>query len=109
MFTEYKELFFCFIYFECKFQSISKCIYSLSRSAELMYVLLCIDPDQLKHAAEAYPDEHISPPIEFPFQESLLCAYIPLRRNVSARISLRGVRRLIGVDTLRRGTAHLLY
>ena len=35
------------------------------------------------------------------FQESLLYSYIPLRRYLSARISLRGLRRLIWVDTLR--------
>ena len=36
------------------------------------------------------------------FQESLLYTYIPLRQNVSVRISLRGLRRLIWVDTVRR-------
>ena len=36
------------------------------------------------------------------FQESLLYTSIPLKRNVSARISLRGQRRLIWVDKLRR-------
>ena len=54
------------------------------------------------HAAQAYPDKHFSPPVDFLFQESLLYTSVPLRRNVSARISLRGVRRLIWVDTLRR-------
>ena len=43
-----------------------------------------IDPDQPKHAAQANPDRHFS------------------RRNVSARIRLRGLRRLIWVDTLHR-------
>ena len=44
----------------------------------------------------------VSPPVDFLFQESLLYTSIPLRRNVSARISLRGLRWLIWVDTLRR-------
>ena len=60
-----------------------------------------IDPDQPKHATQAYPDRHVSPPVDFLFQKSLLYTSIPLRRNVSARISLRGQRRLIWVDTLR--------
>ena len=47
-------------------------------------------------------DRHFSPPVDFLFHESLLFISIPLRRNVSARISLRGMRRLIWVDTLRR-------
>ena len=61
-----------------------------------------IDQDQPKHAAQANPDSHFSPPVDFLFQESLLYTSIPLRRNVSARISLRRLRRLIWVDTLRR-------
>ena len=36
------------------------------------------------------------------FKESLIYTSIPLRRNVSARISLRGLRKLVLVDTLRR-------
>ena len=40
--------------------------------------------------------------VDFLFQESLLYTSILLRRNVSARISLRGLRMLIWVDTLRR-------
>ena len=40
--------------------------------------------------------------MDFLFQESLLYTSIPTRRNVSARISLRGLRRLILVDILRR-------
>ena len=71
------------------------------------------DLDLPKHAALANPDRHISPPVDFLFQESLLYTSIPLRRNVSARISMCGLRRLILVDTLRtyhnigfaRGTA----
>ena len=46
-----------------------------------------IDPDQQKHAAQANPDSHFSPPDDFLFQESLLYTSIHLRRNVSARIS----------------------
>ena len=76
-----------------------------------------IDPDQPKHAAHANPDKHFSPPVDFLFQESLLYTSIPLRWNVSARTSLRGVRMLISVDTLRRvhnvgflvGTAHIKF
>ena len=40
--------------------------------------------------------------MDFLFQEALLYTSIPLRRNVSARISLRGLRMLIWIDTLRR-------
>ena len=61
------------------------------------------NPDQPKHAAQAYPDRHLSPPVDFLFQEALLFTSIPLIRNVSSRIRLRGLRRLIRVDTLRRG------
>ena len=43
-----------------------------------------IDPDQPKHATQAYPDRHFSPPVDFLFQESLLYTSIPLRRDVSA-------------------------
>ena len=57
-----------------------------------------IDPDQPKHAVQAYPERHFSPPVDILFQESLLNTSNSLRRNVSARISLR---RLICVDTLR--------
>ena len=56
---------------------------------------LSIDPDLPKHAAQAYPDRHCSPPVDFLFQESLLYTSITLSRNVSARISLPGFRRLI--------------
>ena len=54
-----------------------------------------MDPDQPKHAAEANPNRHFSPPVYFLFQETLLYTSIPLRRNVSARISLRELRKLI--------------
>ena len=40
--------------------------------------------------------------LDFLFQESLLFTSIALRRNVSVRISLRGLRRLIWIDALRR-------
>ena len=62
---------------------------------------LNIEPDQPRHAAQAIPDRHFSPYVEFLFQESLLYTYILLRRNMSARLSLRGLHRLIWVDTLR--------
>ena len=64
---------------------------------------LSIDPDQPKHAAQAYPVGHFSPHVDFLFQESLLYISISLRRNVLPRISLRRLHRLIWVDTLRRG------
>ena len=68
-----------------------------------MWILLKhFDPDQPKHASQAYHDRHSSPPVAFLFQESLLYTSILLRRNVLARISLRGLRKLICVDTLRR-------
>ena len=35
------------------------------------------DPDQPKHAAQAYPERHFSPTVDFLFQESLLYASIP--------------------------------
>ena len=56
-----------------------------------------------KHAAQAYPDRHFSPAVDFLFQESLLYTSITLRWNVSALISLHGLRGLILVDILRRG------
>ena len=59
---------------------------------------LSIDPDQPK----ANPVRHYSLPVDFLFQESLLYTSILLRRNVSTRISLCRLRRLIWVDTLRR-------
>ena len=65
---------------------------------------LSIDPDQPKHAVQSNPGRHFLPFCWFLFQESLLytCTSIPLRRNVSARISLRELSRLNWVDTLRR-------
>ena len=58
--------------------------------------------NQPNHTAQAYPDIHFSLPADFLFRESLLYTSILLRRNVSARISLRGPCILIWVDTLRR-------
>ena len=57
-----------------------------------------IDPDQPKHAAQANPDRHFSPPVDFLFQESLLYTSIPLIQNVSARINLCRLCMLIRVD-----------
>ena len=61
-----------------------------------------VDPDQPKFAARANPDRHFSTLVDFLFQESLLYTSISQRRNVSTRITLRGLRRVIWVDTLRR-------
>ena len=36
-----------------------------------------IDPDQPRHAAQANLYRHFSPPVDFLFQESLLCTPIP--------------------------------
>ena len=58
---------------------------------------LSIDPDQPKHATQAYPDRHFSAPVDFLFQELLLYTSIPLRRNESA-----GSPQADLVDTLRR-------
>ena len=59
-------------------------------------------PNQSKHAAQADPGRQVSPPVDFLFLESLLYTSIPLRGDVSARISLHGLRRLIRIETLRR-------
>ena len=40
-----------------------------------------IDPDQPYYTAQAYPDRHYSPPVDFSFQESLLYTYMSLSRN----------------------------
>ena len=66
---------------------------------------LCVKyrPEQPKHAEQVYPNRLFSPPVDFLFQESLRNTSILLRRNVSARISLRELCRLIWIDTLRRG------
>ena len=61
-----------------------------------------IDSDQSKHAAQANPDRYCSPSVSFLFQESLLYTFISQRRNVSARICLIGMCRLIWVDTFSR-------
>ena len=44
----------------------------------------------------------LSHPLDFLFHESFLYTSIPLRRNMPAQISMRGLHRLILVDTLRR-------
>ena len=80
-------------------------------SRENQHCGLCVKyrPDHPKHAAQAYPDIHFSPPVDLLFLESLLYTSIPLRRNMSARISLRGLRKLISVDVVfSRGTAHIM-
>ena len=59
-----------------------------------------LDTDQTKHAAQDNPNRHFSPPVTFLFQESILYTSIPLKRNVSARITLRGLGRLIWVDNV---------
>ena len=43
---------------------------------------LCIEPDQPKHAAQANPDRHFSPHVDFLLKESLLYTSIPLSWNV---------------------------
>ena len=58
-------------------------------------------PDPPAQSAHAYPNSQVSPTVYFLFQESLLYTSIPLRRDVSARISQRGLRWLIWVDILR--------
>ena len=70
---------------------------------------LCVKyrPDHPKHAAQAYPDKHFSPAVDFLFQESLLYTFIPLTRNTSPRISLHGLRMLIWYCWFSRGTAHI--
>ena len=53
-------------------------------------------------------DRQFSTPVHFLFQKALLYSSIPLRLNVVARISMRGLRKLIWVDIfLSRGTAHI--
>ena len=67
-----------------------------------MDIAYSIDPDQPKHVAQANPDRYFSPSMDFLFQESLLYTSILLRRNVSARICMRGLRRLFWVGSLRK-------
>ena len=57
---------------------------------------------QPKHATQANPDGQVSPPVDFLFQELLLCTAMPLRRNVLAQIIRRALCRLIWVDALPR-------
>ena len=91
----------CLTLLSTLFQLGYNCEWAVPR--ENQHCGLRIDPDQLKHAAQVNPDWHFSPPVDFLLQESFLYTCIPLRRNVSARISLRGLRRLIWVDALRIG------
>ena len=65
-------------------------------------ILWSMDADQPKHATKANPGRLFSPLVDFLFRESLLYTSFPMRRNVSARISLRGNAHLIWVDTLRK-------
>ena len=66
-----------------------------------MHSAKSIDPDQPKHAAKANLGRRFSSPVYFLFYETLIYTSIPLRRNVSTRISLCGIRRVIWIDTLR--------
>ena len=70
----------------CTMRKVSACI-SISISCRLSRT------DSLRQC---------SPPVDFSFRESFLYISIPLRRKVSARISLHGMGRLVWVDTLRR-------
>ena len=58
--------------------------------------------NSLSMPALATSDIYSSPPVDLLFHESLLYTSIPLWWNVSGRISLRGLRRLIRIDTLCR-------
>ena len=52
--------------------------FDLSREKTRIVVsALSINPDQPKHAAQAYPDKHFSPHVDLLFQESLLYTSIP--------------------------------
>ena len=62
-----------------------------ARKQTLWTLRKSIEPDQPKHAAQANPDRHFSSPVDFMYQEPLLYTSIPLRRNLSTRISLRGL------------------
>ena len=69
--------------------TITESTFELSREqTNIVDSALSIDLDQPKHAAQGNPDRHFSPAVDFLFQESLQYISIPLRRNVSARISL---------------------
>ena len=94
--------------FNCVTLTFLRCpVFEPSREkTNIVVSALSIDPDQSKHAAQAYPVRHFSPPVYFLFQELLLFTSIPLRWNVSAQISLCGL--LIWVNTLRDGSYILL-
>ena len=77
-------------------------IYSIIFISDVSLMINTINLDQPKHAALTYPDRQFQLPLDFLFQESLLYTSIPLRRDVSAQISLHGLRSLICVDSLRR-------
>ena len=62
----------------------------LSREkTNIVYFAQSIDPDRPKHAAQANPIRQVSSPVDFLFHKSSFYTSIHLRRNVSARISLR--------------------
>ena len=65
-----------------------------------------IDADQPKHAAQANPGGHFSPPVDFLFRESLLFTFIHLRRNVSVRID--ALRRVHNVGFLVKRLIYVL-
>ena len=65
--------FFSYFFPNC-FQSLLLKIWAFPR--ENQHCWLC-NLDQPKHAAQAYPDRHFSPPVDFLFQESLLYTSIP--------------------------------
>ena len=75
-------------------------VMNLSRPCEKSNIIdsaESIDTDHPKPAAEDNPDRLFSPPVEFLLQESLLYTSISMIRNVSAQISLRGLRSMISV------------
>ena len=59
------------------------------------------DPDQPKHVAQANPDIHFSPPVDFLFQASLLYTSIP--PGTECVCPDQSARTAMTVDTLRRG------
>ena len=66
----------------------------LTRKIIVEYALI-IDLDQPRHTAQASPDRHFSPTVDFLFKESSLYTSIPLRRNVSARTAQADLGRYI--------------
>ncbi len=69
----------------------------------LRRVLTRINLDRLQ-AAHATLGRHFPTPGDFLFQESLLYTSIPKRLKVSARISLRGLPRLVSVNIVYQAT-----